>query len=102
MTTAQWTARKQRACHITLRDIDIPGFDVGALIDRLQRCHISAATLFAGGYVCTYPTKLNWQRMRPGLDGRDLFGEILEASRHKDHPLHRHRRSSRRSRTDPT
>lgn len=79
-STPEWISRKHRACHITLRDIDIPDFDVDLLVERLQRCHIDVATLFAGGYVCVYPSKLDWQRQCSGLNGRDLFGEMLAAA----------------------
>jgi len=80
MLSENWLRQKHTFCHITLRDIDIPGFEISTLIERLQQLHIDTATLFAGGYVATYPTRLSWQRMCPGLDGRDLYGEIVTAA----------------------
>jgi len=80
MLDPDWLARKHSFCHITLRDIDVPDFDVAQLIGDLQRLHIEIATLFAGGYVAIYPTALAVQRTCPGLDGRDLYGEIVAAA----------------------
>jgi putative glycosyl hydrolase-like family 6 (GHL6) protein len=81
MHSPSWMKRKQRVCHITLRDIDIPDFDVQRLMSDLNDLSISVCTLFAGGYVATYPSRLDWQRQCPGLEGRDLFGELLAAGR---------------------
>ncbi|NRA36504.1 MAG: hypothetical protein HRU15_00045 [Planctomycetes bacterium] len=84
MDIKKWLSRKHRLCHITLRDIDIPDFDVEQLMGDLTDLNIDTATLFAGGYIATYPSKLSWQRQCPGLDGRDLFGELLAAGiKHK-------------------
>lgn len=80
MLSPDWLQRKHTFCHITLRDIDVVDLDVERMIADLKRLHIEVATLFAGGYVATYPTNLSFQRVCPGLEGRDLFGEILAAA----------------------
>ena len=36
MDIKKWLSRKHRRCHITLRDIDIPDFDVEQLMAILQ------------------------------------------------------------------
>ena len=55
MDIKKWLSRKHRLCHITLRDIDIPDFDVEQLMGDLTDLNIDTATLFAGGYIATYP-----------------------------------------------
>jgi type 1 glutamine amidotransferase len=74
-----WVRSRQQVAQMTLRDGDIPDFDVERCISDLKRMHVSVLTLFAGGYVAIYPSELDWQRQVPGLQGRDLFGEILAA-----------------------
>lgn len=66
---------------MTIRDIDVPDFDVAQMIDTYKKWQVSLFSFFAGGYVTTYPTKLDWQRMAPELNGRDLCGEILTAAK---------------------
>lgn len=66
---------------MTIRDIDVPGFDVQQMIATYQQWGVTLFSFFAGGYVTTYPTRLEWQRVAPGLKGRDLCGEILTAAR---------------------
>jgi hypothetical protein len=42
---------------------------------------VSFFSFFVGGYVTTYPTSLEYQRISPFLNGRDLAGEIFNAAR---------------------
>ncbi len=72
--------RPNRALHVTIRDIDCKGFDVRRFIDDLVSMHVTFFSVFVGGYVTTYPTALQYQRVSPWLEGRDLAGEIIEAA----------------------
>jgi hypothetical protein len=75
-----WLYRRNRAFHVTIRDIDCRDFDVQRFIDDLVSMHVTFFSFFVGGYVTTYPTDLAYQRVSPYLDGRDLTGEIVEAA----------------------
>ena len=79
--TRDWLNRRHRTLHMTIRDIDCATFDVAQTIELFQRWKVSLFSFFAGGYITTYPTNLPWQRMAPGLNGRDLCGEIIDAAR---------------------
>ncbi len=81
MREAPWMARRHRAAHVTIRDIDCADFDADGMIRTFEEWGVSLFSFFAGGYVTTYPTALPWQRMAPGLDGRDLCGAIVTAAR---------------------
>ena len=72
--------RKRRftGIHMTIRDVDCEGFDVDDMIRRFKAMHIDMFTFFTGGYVTTYPSELEYQRISPYLSaGRDLAGEIV-------------------------
>ena len=66
---------------MTIRDVDCAGFDVPRFIRDLQDLHVTFFSFFVGGYVTTYPTGLEFQRVSPFLNGRDLAGEIFDAAR---------------------
>jgi hypothetical protein len=74
-----WIRRRQRALHHTIRHSDVPGFDVASLARHLRAWRVDWYSFFASGYVTLYPSALPFQTPCPGLDGRDLVGEILEA-----------------------
>ncbi|MFW6303900.1 MAG: ThuA domain-containing protein [Candidatus Sumerlaeota bacterium] len=80
MPDKQWMNKRQRCIHMTIRDIDCKDFDVDDMINRFKEMHVSLFSFFCGGYVTTYPTSLQWQRISPWLEGRDLTGEILKAA----------------------
>jgi hypothetical protein len=65
---------------MTIRDIDCAAFDVEHMIEAFGQWRVSGFSFFAGGYVTTYPTRLAWQRVAPGLGSRDLCGEIIDAA----------------------
>ena len=75
-----WLAHRNRGLHVTIRDVDCRDFDVPRFIKDLQSLHVSFFSFFVGGYVTTYPTRLEFQRMSPYLNGRDLAGEIIQAA----------------------
>ncbi len=80
-----WLQRRNRAFHVTIRDVDCHDFDVQRFIDDLVSMHVTFFSFFVGGYVTTYPTDLAYQRVSPYLDEsadglRDLAGEIIEAA----------------------
>ncbi|MBD3241538.1 MAG: family 10 glycosylhydrolase [Chitinivibrionales bacterium] len=77
MARYDWTTRRNRGIHLTIRDIDCRDFDVDAMIAEFKRLHVTFFSFFAGGYVTTYPTRLEYQRISPWLDGRDLTGDII-------------------------
>lgn len=73
-----WLASRGRGIHITIRDVDCRDFDVDDMIRVFNDCRVTFFSFFCGGYVTTYPTGLEFQRVSPWLDGRDLTGEIIE------------------------
>jgi hypothetical protein len=75
-----WILRRNCGIHMTIRDIDCRDFDVEAMARDFSRLHVDYFSFFAGGYVTTYPTKLEYQRVSPWLAGRDLTGEIVQAA----------------------
>ncbi len=75
-----WITRRNRGIHMTIRDIDCQNFDVDAMIAEFKRLHVTFFSFFAGGYVTTYPTRLEYQRVSPWLHGRDLTGDIVAAA----------------------
>ncbi len=76
----EWAARRGRSIHMTIRDVDCKEFDITALIDDFKRMHVTFFSFHACGYVTNYPSKLDWQRQCPELNGRDLCGEIIDAA----------------------
>jgi hypothetical protein len=84
-TRSSWLERRNRAFHVTIRDVDCEDFDVQRFIDDLASMHVTFFSFFVGGYVTTYPTDLPYQRVSPYLDEegdglRDLAGEIVTAA----------------------
>jgi len=79
--TADWFGRRHRVVHMTIRDIDCADFDVAGMIERYRELGVTLFSFFAGGYVTTYPSKLDWQRVPDQLGGRDLCGEIIRGAR---------------------
>lgn len=80
MAGINWLQRRNRAIHITIRDVDCRDFDVPRFVADLKRWQVTFFSFFAGGYVTTYPTALRYQRTSPQLGGRDLTGEIVDVS----------------------
>lgn len=73
-----WTKSRMTSVHMTIRDVDCQDFDVDAFIDSMEELHVAFFSFFAGGYVTTYPSKLEYQRISPYLkEGHDLAAEIV-------------------------
>jgi hypothetical protein len=75
-----WILHRNCGIHMTIRDVDCRDFDVEAMAKEFSRLHVDFFSFFAGGYVTTYPTRLEFQRVSPWLGGRDLTGEIIQAA----------------------
>ncbi len=69
---------RHRLIHMTIRDPDCPEFDVDHMIDTYTRWRVTGFSFFAAGYITTYPSKLPFMRLSPGMESRDLTGEIIE------------------------
>lgn len=81
MKDNSWLQRRNRGFHVTIRDVDCRDFDVPRFIADLKSMHVTFFSFFVGGYVTTYPTALEYQRVSPYLDGRDLAGDIVREAR---------------------
>jgi hypothetical protein len=75
-----WILHRNCGIHMTIRDVDCRDFDVESMAKEFSRLHVDYFSFFAGGYVTTYPTRLEFQRVSPWLGGRDLTGEIVQAA----------------------
>ena len=75
-----WILHRNCGIHMTIRDVDCRDFDVEAMARDFSRMHVDFFTFFAAGYVTTYPTSLEFERLSPWLGGRDLAGEIISAA----------------------
>jgi Hypothetical glycosyl hydrolase 6/Beta-galactosidase trimerisation domain len=75
-----WILHRNCSIHMTIRDVDCRNFDVEAMAKEFERLHVDFFTFFAAGYVTTYPTKLEFERLSPWLGGRDLAGDIISAA----------------------
>jgi len=80
MSTYDWIYKRNRGIHLTIRDIDCEGFDVEKMIRSFLDMNVTFFSFFAAGYVSTYPSDLEFQRISPWLAGRDLTGEIISLS----------------------
>ncbi|MFH5185203.1 family 10 glycosylhydrolase [Paenibacillus sp. TAB 01] len=80
MSKSAWVSRRGRGIHLTIRDIDCANFDAEQMAKDFHEMHVSYFSFFAGGYVTTYPTKLDVQRESPYLQGQDLTGAIVKAA----------------------
>jgi hypothetical protein len=75
-----WILHRTCGIHMTIRDPDCRDFDVEAMAKEFSRLHVDYFTFFAAGYVTTYPTSLEFERVSPWLGGRDLAGDIIRAA----------------------
>jgi hypothetical protein len=75
-----WILHRNCGIHLTIRDVDCRDFDVEAMANEFSRMHVDFFTFFAAGYVTTYPTRLEFERLSPWLGGRDLAGDIIAAA----------------------
>ena len=79
-STYDWILHRNCGIHLTIRDIDCRDFDVEAMAKEFSRMHVDFFSFFAAGYVTTYPTRLEFERLSPWLGGRDLAGDIISAA----------------------
>jgi hypothetical protein len=75
-----WLKERNCGIHMTIRDLDCAGFDAERMAGDFHDMGVNFFSFFAGGYVCTYPSKLPESRISPWLGGRDLVKEITEAA----------------------
>ena len=75
-----WILHRNCGIHMTIRDVDCRDFDVEAMAKEFSRLHVDFFTFFAAGYVTTYPTSLEFERVSPWLGGRDLAGDVIQAA----------------------
>jgi hypothetical protein len=75
-----WIHRRSCGIHLTIRDVDCRDFDVEAMAKEFERLHVDFFTFFAAGYVTTFPTRLEFERLSPWLNGRDLAGDLIRAA----------------------
>ncbi|MFO8008678.1 MAG: family 10 glycosylhydrolase, partial [Candidatus Brocadiia bacterium] len=80
MAGVEWLKRRNRGIHMTIRDVDCEDFDAEAMAREFARLKVTFFSFFAGGYVTTYPTDLDLQRVSPWLGDQDITGEIVEAA----------------------
>ena len=70
--------QRHRLIHMTIRDPDCPDFDVDAMIAMYTKWRVTGFTFFSSGYITTYPSRLPFMRLSPGMAERDLSGELIE------------------------
>jgi hypothetical protein len=75
-----WILHRNCGIHMTIRDVDCRDFDTEAMAKEFARLHVDYFSFFAAGYVTCYPTKLEFLRVSPYLNGRDLAGDIVKAA----------------------
>ncbi|TDF91986.1 family 10 glycosylhydrolase [Paenibacillus piri] len=80
MGKTDWVQQRGRGIHLTIRDIDCANFDAEQMAKDFHDMHVSYFSFFAGGYVTTYPTQLDLQRISPYLQDMDVTGDIVKAA----------------------
>jgi hypothetical protein len=60
-----WILHRNCGIHMTIRDVDCRDFDVEAMAKEFSRLHVDYFSFFAAGYVTTYPTSLEFERLSP-------------------------------------
>jgi hypothetical protein len=65
---------------MTIRDIDCKDFDVEAFVEGLKELEITFFSFFVGGYITTYPTQLEYQRVSPYLGDVDLTSKLVQTA----------------------
>ncbi|MGO1198967.1 MAG: beta-galactosidase trimerization domain-containing protein [Dermabacteraceae bacterium] len=57
------------------------GFDIDFWLDYLRRCRVDGVCISGGGYVAYYPTAVPAHHRSRWLNGRDVFGELVDGAR---------------------
>jgi hypothetical protein len=73
----EWTRRPIRNIHITVRELDMKGFDARRFVETLVECRCNFVTLLTGGYHSLYRSRLPLVRNNPYLDDGDPLGDLV-------------------------
>ncbi|MFB9377959.1 beta-galactosidase [Kineococcus gynurae] len=76
-----WYRRARRFGQTNLVEADPGRFDVGFWRRQWRRTGIDAVFVNCGGIAAYYPSAVEGHQLAPGIDRRDLFGEVLTAAR---------------------
>lgn len=79
--SAPWYEQATRWTQLTFVEDDPLHFDLDAWRDVMERTRSNAICLSAGGYIAYYPTAVPFHYTSRFLDGRDLFGEVVDVAR---------------------
>ena len=78
-----WYARMRRCGQLNLNERDPLTLAVGPWIDYWESLRVDALLLNGGGIVAFYPTAIPYHHKSEFLGSRDLFGELVAASRRR-------------------
>lgn len=70
-----------RWTQLTFTEDDPKHFDLERWIDIIKRTKSNGACISAGGYVAYYPTLIPFHHRSFEMNGRDIFGEVVDAAR---------------------
>jgi hypothetical protein len=76
-----WYAAMRRCGQININERDALDMDVDAWIDYWASLKVDALLLNGGGIVAYYPTEVPYHHRSEFLGSRDLFGEVVAATR---------------------
>ena len=76
--------RALRWMQLNTRANEVGAFDVAWWGDYWTRCRAEGVTVNAGGIVAFYPTEVPFHRRAPGVERRDLLGEIVAEARRRE------------------
>lgn len=77
----EWYKTATRWAQLTLVEDDPLHFDIDFWLDLFKRTKSNATTLSAGGYIAYYPSEIPFHYVSKHLNGRDIFGELVQGSR---------------------
>ncbi|MGH2368697.1 MAG: beta-galactosidase trimerization domain-containing protein [Chloroflexota bacterium] len=78
-----WSTRPLRWMQVNTRASEVAAFDVGWWGAYWARCRVEGVTVNAGGIVAFYPTEVPFHRRAPGVERRDLLGELVAEARRR-------------------
>lgn len=84
LRTPDWYETATRWAQLTFVEDDPLHFDLDFWLDLFKRSKSNAATLSAGGYMAFYPSDIPLHYVSKHLNGRDIFGELVEGARKLD------------------
>jgi hypothetical protein len=74
-----WLKKRNCGIHMTIRDVDCKDFDFERMAREFHDMGVSFFSFFAGGYITTYPSKLEDSRISPFINS-DVTGGIVKAA----------------------